>query len=60
MVGRRSMVSSRLCLLCGAVVDASKLTLHREFHEEVTTLRRVAEDLRSQIRRLETKLNART
>ena len=51
------MADSRLCLICGAVVDSSKLAVHREFHAEVTALRRVTDDLRSQIRRLETRLN---
>ncbi len=52
------MSESRLCLICGAVVDSSKIAVHRDFHAEVTALRRVTDDLRSQIRRLETRLNS--
>ncbi len=52
------MSESRLCLICGAVVDSSKIAVHRDFHAEVTALRRVTDDLRAQIRRLETRLNS--
>ena len=50
------MAESRLCLICGAVVDASKLSAHRQFHGDLERMTQVADDLRNQIRRLETRL----
>lgn len=47
------MAESKLCLICGAVVDASKLAVHRQFHAETDRLHAVVEDLQAQIRRLE-------
>ncbi len=50
------MAESRLCLICGAVVDSAKITVHRQFHGEVDRMTQVTEDLRQQIKRLETRL----
>lgn len=50
------MAESRLCLICGAVVDASKITVHRQFHGDLDRMVQVTEDLRQQVKRLETRL----
>jgi hypothetical protein len=50
------MAQSRLCLICGAVVDTSKITVHRQFHGDLDRMVQVSEDLRRQIKRLETRL----
>ena len=50
------MAESRLCLICGAVVDASKITVHRQFHGDLDRLAQVNEDLRQQVKRLEVRL----
>ena len=50
------MAESRLCLICGAVVDASKITVHRQFHGDLDRMSQVTDDLRNQIRRLETRI----
>jgi hypothetical protein len=50
------VAESRLCLICGAVVDASKITVHRQFHGDLDRMSQVNEDLRNQIRRLETRI----
>lgn len=50
------MAESRLCLICGAVVDASKITVHRQFHGDLDRMAQVNEDLRQQVKRLEVRL----
>jgi len=50
------VAESRLCLICGAVVDASKITVHRQFHGDVDRMAQVTEDLRQQVKRLEVRL----
>ncbi len=50
------VAESRLCLICGAVVDASKITVHRQFHGDLDRMSQVTDDLRNQIRRLETRI----
>jgi len=54
--GIPSVAESRLCLICGAVVDASKITVHRQFHGDLDRMSQVTDDLRNQIRRLETRI----
>jgi len=44
---------TRLCLTCGAVVDATKLALHRQFHEQIDHVQRATDDLRATLRRVE-------
>jgi len=43
------MAQSRLCLICGAVVDTSKIAVHRQFHGDLDRMSQVTEDLRRQI-----------
>jgi hypothetical protein len=50
------VADSKLCLICGAVVDASKLAVHRQFHGDLDRLLQVTDDLRAQVKRLETRL----
>ena len=50
------MAQSRLCLICGAVVDTSKITVHRQFHGDLDRMAQVTEDLRRQVKRLESRL----
>ena len=50
------MAQSRLCLICGAVVDTSKITVHRQFHGDLDRMSQVIEDMRRQIKRLEARL----
>ena len=50
------MAQSRLCLICGAVVDTSKITVHRQFHGDLDRMSQVIEDMRRQIKLLEARL----
>ncbi len=37
-------------------MDASKITVHRQFHGDLDRMSQVTDDLRNQIRRLETRI----
>jgi hypothetical protein len=50
------VAESRLCLICGAVVDAHKITVHRQFHGDLDRMVQTTEDLRAEVRRLEGRL----
>ncbi len=50
------VAQSRLCLICGAVVDTSKITVHRQFHGDLDRMVQVTEDLKRQVKRLESRL----